>query len=233
MRVLVARPRDGGDRTAARLVALGHSALVAPVLEIRPSGEPPPAIRPDAIAVTSAHAVPALGLWRERFAGVPVFAVGDATARALREAGIADVTVAGADGAALAASIAAALARNGTILHAAGRDRRPEPRRSLLAAGFSAETWECYAAEAVPALPAHLATALADGSLHAALHYSRRSAETLCRLADAAGLNAALRGLRHVCLSTEVSAGLEPLDPADLSVAAQPTEDALFEALGR
>ena len=42
MRVLVTRPRAQAEATAARLAALGHVALVAPLLEIVRTAERPP-----------------------------------------------------------------------------------------------------------------------------------------------------------------------------------------------
>ena len=42
MRVLVLRPADGARRTAARLAALGHEAICAPLIETVATGENPP-----------------------------------------------------------------------------------------------------------------------------------------------------------------------------------------------
>ncbi|MET0527101.1 MAG: uroporphyrinogen-III synthase, partial [Microvirga sp.] len=43
MRVLVTRSPDDAERTAARLAALGHEALIAPVTRIVPTGDAAPA----------------------------------------------------------------------------------------------------------------------------------------------------------------------------------------------
>ena len=56
MRILVTRPREQGEATAARLAALGHEALVAPLLTIVPTSGFPPAGPCDALIVTSANA---------------------------------------------------------------------------------------------------------------------------------------------------------------------------------
>ncbi|WP_298213574.1 uroporphyrinogen-III synthase, partial [Acidocella sp.] len=80
MRLLVTRPEPGASATARRLAALGHSPVLLPCLAITPL---PARLseRPAALIVTSGQAVPALPA---RLAGVPVYAVGDATAARLR-----------------------------------------------------------------------------------------------------------------------------------------------------
>lgn len=106
MRVWVTRARPGADRTARAVAEMGHEAMVAPVLEVHDLPvDPPPSV--EALAFTSANAVAAWArLTSERSSRV--FAVGDATATAAREAGFADVRSAAGDGAALADLIAQA-----------------------------------------------------------------------------------------------------------------------------
>ena len=203
MRVLVTRPEPGATATAARLAGLGHEPLAAPVTRIRATGAPPPAGPFDALIVTSANAVAAL----DRLGGartLPAFVVGARTAERVAAAGFADVTWR-EDAGALAQAIVGRVPPGSALLHAAGRDRRPEPAATLGAAGFRLAVWEVYAAEALDRLPAAIATALDGGRIDAALHYSRRSAEILCRLVRQAGRQEAFRRLDHLCISREVA----------------------------
>ena len=117
MRVLVVRPEADARRTAARLAARGHEAIVAPVLRIEATGEPAPESPFDAVAVTSMNAVPALASIRDRIAGAPLFAVGRRTADAMAAAGLPGVQVAQGDGASLAGLVAATIPAGGTVLH--------------------------------------------------------------------------------------------------------------------
>jgi len=106
VRVWVTRARPGADRTARAVADLGHEPILAPVLEVHdlPVDPPPSATT---LAFTSANAVAAWArLTSERSSRV--FAVGDATATAAREAGFDDVRSAAGDGAALADLIAQA-----------------------------------------------------------------------------------------------------------------------------
>jgi uroporphyrinogen-III synthase len=230
MRVLVGRPQDDAERTAAALAARGHEAVIAPVLHIATTNEAPPAGTFDGIVVTSANAVPALASRRRLFAEASLFAVGQRTAAALREAGLGDAVTAEGDARSLSALIRRSAPTGARLLHVAARDRKAEPRASLAAAGFRVETWTAYEALAVPHLPVVALCALREGRLDAALHYSRRSAEILIRLADEADVTARLRALANVCLSADVAAPLEAAG-ANVAVAARPDETALLAVL--
>ncbi|MCJ2014321.1 uroporphyrinogen-III synthase [Methylobacterium sp. J-076] len=230
MRVWVARPEPGASRTGAALAGLGHAALVAPVLAVRPVGEPPPAGPFEGIVLTSANAVPALGA---DFRGVPVFAVGARTAERAAAAGLGPVTEGPGDGAGLAALVRGRLKPGARLLHAAGAERKPEPAAALEAAGFRLVTHVAYRAEPVPRLPDPVGAALAAEGLEAALHYSHRSAEAAASLCEAAGLGGAFRALDHYCLSADVARALEVAGVPVHFVAAYPRESALLDGLSR
>lgn len=229
MRVLVCRPAAQANRTASRLAELGHRPILAPILTIVPTQASPPSGAPDALLVTSRNAVAALAPHRARFATARVFAVGPRTAAALTEAGFDDVRVASGDGASLAAAVIAATVPGARLLHVAGRDRRPEPARSLREAGRHVDIWEAYAAEPAAILPEAARTTLAAGEVDAVLHYSVRSAELLARLVREAGLVAPFAGLRHLCLSAAVAEALREMPY--LAIAAEPREDRLLALL--
>ena len=231
MRVLVVRPLAQGEATARRLRLAGHEPLAAPILDIETIASTPPDAAPAALVVTSANAVAAAGGWLESHRHLPAFAVGGQTARALRRAGSVEVVASDGDGEALARAIAAAVPCGSTLLHLAGRDRRPEPGRSLAAAGYDLVVWEVYVARPARTLPRSIAEALRERALDAVLHYSRRSARTLMALADEAGLADALASPVHVCLSQDVADELAAWAPPRVAIAAARTEAALLGAL--
>ena len=77
MRVLLTRPIDDARRSATRLRALGHQAVLSPVIEIvaLPCVLPRQAF--EAVALTSAHAAQFLSPADiARLASLPAFAVG-------------------------------------------------------------------------------------------------------------------------------------------------------------
>jgi uroporphyrinogen-III synthase len=230
MRVLVTRPQDDAGRTAAALRARGHEAVIAPVLRIEMTGEQPPGEAFDAVVVTSANAIPALVSLGTRFQNIPLFAVGERTAAAARVAGFGNVAAADGDARSLSELIARSAPAAARVLHVAGRDRKAEPHASLAAAGFLVATWTAYAAVAASRLPPLALRTLHDGTLDAALHYSRRSAEILLRLAQDVDVTQPFLKLRHVCLSADVAAPLQAAG-ADVAVARRPDEEALLAVL--
>src|SRR5438552_14106506 len=95
LRALVTRPRAEAAELAESLAARGIEAIVEPLLEIRYHDAAAPDLSGiQAILCTSANGVRALArLSDER--GVPVLAVGEATAARARAAGFAQVESAG------------------------------------------------------------------------------------------------------------------------------------------
>src|SRR5215203_1085450 len=134
MRVLVTRPREQGERTAERLLALGHEPFCAPLLTIRPTLQPAPSGGFDALIVTSANAIATLISWPHA-RSLPVYAVGAQTAALVREAGFETVRAAEGDASSLAGLVRRSEAAGARLLHIAGRDRKPEPQAALARAG--------------------------------------------------------------------------------------------------
>ena len=233
MRIWVARAEPAASRTAARLLALGHDPLLAPVLVVADTGSAPPSGPFDAVVITSANAVPPLAA--AGLAAAPIFAVGTSTARAARTAGIVQVVAAGGDALSLAALVRDRLAKDARLLHVAGADRKPQPAEALRQAGYRLTVWTAYAAKPVAVLPSAVAAGLsAPGpKLDAALHYSRRSAEIALALATEAGCAAAFARLAHFCLSPDVAAPLVEAGIPAHFVPARPDEDGLLAGLPR
>jgi len=230
MNVLVTRPEGDAARTAQALRARGHTVLVAPLMRMETIegafGGPFAAV-----LLTSANAARALtqrgqaGLTR-----LPVFTVGARTAQAARESGFTQVE--SADGA-LGDLVRLVTARRpgGRLLYLAGEDRAGDLAGDLAAHGIAVETAVVYRTAPVDTLPAEVVRALREERIDAALHYSRRSALTLLRLAgEVRLLNAAVK-LAHYCLSDDVAAVLRESGAGHVVAAPVPTEDALFDLL--
>lgn len=222
MRLLVTRPEADAVRTAQALRAGGHEVVVAPLLRVE-------AIEADfggsfdAVLMTSANAARAVALHPRagEVVGLPCLTVGDRSAEAARVAGF--TRVESADGA-LADLVRLATQSHATrLLYLAGEDRAGE----LAGRGLVVETVVVYRAVALETLPAEITRAQLDG----VLHYSRRSAATLLRLAGPAGALNALLGLPHYCLSAEVAAPLREAGAPRIAVAASPSESALLTLL--
>lgn len=247
MRVLVLRPREAGARTAQALAARGHEAILAPLLAPAPAGAPLPEGQFDALLATSAQAFEGQAFAqapKDRLAalrGLPIHVVGARTAEAARAAGFHAIGFVEPDAARLAARLTGVAAPS-RLLYLAGVERKSGLENALAKAGSQVVAWEVYDARTLERLPEAARLALETGGADAALHFSKRSAQTFCALASDAGLRAQAARLRHVAISADAAAGLADLSPADLSpadpapidlrVAATPDLAGMLAALG-
>ena len=118
--MLVLRPEPGASATVNRARAAGFEATAVPLFEIEPvAWQAPDPGGFDALLLTSANAVRFGGAGLEDLRPLPVYAVGEATAKAAREAGF-DIAATGDAGVdRLLASLDSGL----RLLHLCGADR--------------------------------------------------------------------------------------------------------------
>lgn len=230
-RVLVTRPWAEGRALTARLDRMGVEPVLAPVIAVEalPVVLPPEPI--DALLVTSAHAAAGLSAQnRQALEAKPVFAVGAATAAAMRRDGFADVRVAGGDVAALVGLVRLTHPRRARLLYLCGRVRKPELAEALAADGHAIAAVESYEARPVAWGP-ETVVQLREAPPLAALHFSRRSATLFADAASRAGLGDVLKRAVHLCLSDDIAQALRFWAPEGVLVARRPTTDSLLQAL--
>ncbi len=229
-RVLVTRPEPQATATAALLAARGHLPFKCPLARIeRLAASLPSADEVDAVLLTSANAVHALTPYR----GLPVFTVGDSTARAARAAGVRQVTAADGDWRSLARLLAgpAGPGRGARLLHLAGAEVRGDLPGAARAAGLRFERRLVYAARARDWLDPPTIGLLARGELDAALFFSPAHATIWRRLIERAALTDRLFPICAIALSAAVGEPLAGLPWRALGVAAAPEVAALIDRL--
>lgn len=231
MRIFVFRPPAEAERTAAALRVHGYEPVPAPLFAVSRLPEPAPEGPFAALVLTSGNAVAALADLPASMRSLPVFSVGSRTASKVREAGFAESRSAGGNRDDLIALVRDTLPVPARVLLIVGRDRHEDVGERLSQAGCEVATWVAYAAEAVPAFPEQAATALREGGVEGALHYSARGARTCLALAREAGVLAPLLDLTHVVLSVDVAAPLIAAGASTVLVAEHPEEAALLAAL--
>ncbi|WP_395697992.1 uroporphyrinogen-III synthase [Methylocella sp.] len=239
MLVLLTRALDEAMRTAAKLFAVGHHAILSPVLEMTPTGAPWPPGAVDGIIATSTQAFELLSdgegaLSPEARRLVPVYVVGERTEAAARERGFLGRIVVEQDARDLAANLVAALAVSpagppARFVYLAGRDRKPDLEAAVRAAGHEVATVEVYVAQAAEELDEEAAALLEVDRIGAALHYSRRSVEIFLKLAAQAEID--VSGAHHVAISPDAAAPLEAAGLPHVHVAAAPREQAMLDLL--
>lgn len=231
MRLLVTRPQPGAGDTARRLAALGHDAIVDPMLRVAQTHAPLPTGDFTAIAFTSVNGVKALDGHAEkiRVRHLPAFAVGSRTAQAARAAGFADVTDCAGDVIALGAALKA-LPPGSRVLHAAGAERAGDLEGDLAPADISLALAVLYRTLPADQLAPETIAALKSGAVAAALHYSARTVESLLEATARGDVTGPFLALRQLCLSHAVAAPLRALG-ATTEVSQTPDEDALLTLL--
>ena len=219
-RIAITRAQPEAQRTAEKLAALGAEPIIAPLLEVKERTFDTDLGGVQALLFTSANGVRASArIVADR--ALPALTVGDATARAAREAGFSDVRSAGGDVAALSALANASLdASAGTLLYLSGADVAADLVGWLIAAGFSATRRIVYEARVVAALPG-----VYNEPLDIIAFHSARAARAFAALgAPNAGR------LIAACISPAVAAAAAKAKWARVVVASAPQEEALWRA---
>jgi len=241
MAVLVTRPYPDDETTATALRARGFEVLRAPMLRFEPVAFRDDAdARYGAIIVTSANALRAIAshLAGSRLLKLPLFAVGEHTASAARDAGFAEVIAAKGDAGALRDLVLAAvksklLKKASTFLYLAGADLARDLAGELGEKGFTVVTHTTYRMIPASSLPREICDAFVANRIEAVLHYSRRSARAFLDAARSGGVEISALALPQCCISPTVAAVLRDAGATQVIAAAQADENALFEALGR
>jgi uroporphyrinogen-III synthase len=241
MAVLVTRPHPDDEVTAGNLQARGFDVLRAPMLrfESLPFRDDDEA-QYDAVIVTSANALRAVEsqLRGHRLIKLPLFAVGEHTAAAARNAGFGQVTAATGSAHALLDLVlksvkAKQIKKSATLLYLAGADLAHDLAGQLGEHGFTVAMHTTYRMLPASSLPPEVCDAFMAGRIEAVLHYSRRSARAFLDAARAAGVEISALALPQCCISPNVAAILHDAGATQVTAAASPDENALFEALAR
>jgi len=234
LRALVTRPRAEAESLAAALAARGIEAIIEPLIEIHYRSEPVPDLAGvQAILCTSANGARALArVTGER--ALPLFAVGEASAARARDEGFARVESAGGSLADLAGLARGRLQpAEGRLLHVAGSDVAGDLAGALGAMGFTVDRAVLYEARPAAGLSGACVRALTAGIVDFALFFSPRTALIFARLAERAGVVAALGPVTAISISAAADAALGPLGLRERHIAERPDQPALLAALDR
>jgi uroporphyrinogen-III synthase len=196
--LLIVRPEPGAAATAKRAVAEGWQGVISPIFAIEQvAWSAPDAARYDALIVTSANAVRQAGPVLIRYQSLPVYAVGGATARALKRAGFKTIRTGRGD----VTALLALAAEDGvaSALHLAGADHRDADHDAI-----RLDRHIVYRSAPLPALNRSAIDMLTRGGAIVLLH-SGRAAQHFAELCDHHGIlrsKVAVAGLSPVILDS-------------------------------
>lgn len=232
MRVLVTRPEPDAGEIAARLAAMGHEAVVDPLLEVELL---PPA--PDllsgaaALVVTSRNALRALAESPALATALqlPVYVVGPGTDEVARSLGFTRAAKGAGAARDLVPLVAAAVRSHpGAIHYLAGEALSFDLAAALRAAGCEVCQTTVYRTVEASSLSARTLDLFRRSAIDAVLMMSPRTAACYCDLVLAAGIAHAVRAVPHLCLSPRVADALARLALDDVRSAARPTTEELL-----
>jgi uroporphyrinogen-III synthase len=227
MRIAITRPEEDAAPLKARLEALGHDVIAAPLLAIEPrDGVSVPDRNWQAIAVTSANGIRTLPDL-PHLKSIRMLTVGPQSLKAALAAGF-NAEAHGGDVHGLAAYIREHLdPAHGPILYLSGAETAADLELQLKEAGYDCQRLVLYDAVPADSLGA-VNDALRNGQMDAVMLYSPRTARIWRRLVERALPSGQVPMPLHLCLSRNVAAVLPEAWPR---VVAQSPDEAAMMAL--
>jgi uroporphyrinogen-III synthase len=232
MKLLLTRPLEASSELSAALIAEGHSVLCSPLLDIVFRDQVTLDLQDvQAFIVTSANGLKALATKTER-RDLPMYCVGDKTAREAIKAGFTSVKSADGDVDALYQLIIYQADRNkGVLLHAGGARLAGDLKSLLEKEGFSYRREILYDANEAKALTPDAVDAIKAEKLDGVLLFSPHTAKVFAKVLEAQNLEAHIQKLDAWCLSQNVADELAAGPFANIYVARHPSEQALLDLI--
>lgn len=245
MRVVVTRPEPGCSRTVALLKERGHDGVPMPltrIVDLLSGAEEIDTYRAGATVVTSANAIRAwqrLGLGAKHLER-PLYAVGERTGQAARDAGFPDVRIGGGDGALLAETIqqdiasgVLAVSMEAPLLYAAGRTRHSRFEVALAAGKTPFRPVELYDIVELSYSTDFEKKVFPEDEPVAVLLYSRKAAELLFKAIPPDHRGNMLNKCKFFCMSANVVNAIPTQFRDRALAAAHPDENHLLSLLDR
>ena len=192
-RLIVLRPEPGASTTIGRAAAMGIEAVAMPLFTVEPvEWAVPEAAAFDALLLTSANAVRHGGEGLRELRGLPVHAVGEASAEAAREAGF-DVASSGDSG---VQRLLGSIEPGVRLLHLCGEHRTEADAQQRITAIAVYRSTELAAPEDLTRI---------EGQTVAV--HSPRAGQRLAQLAQEAGLDTRMVRIAAISEAAATAAG--------------------------
>ena len=231
MKILVTRPQPQADKTAQKLIAMGHDVIVEPMLSFqRLTVDGDVAGDAKAIAATSARAIEALvfnGLVSQ-LQHLPLYCVGEATARAAEASGFQKVFQAGGDVDSLSKLIVDSN-QDAPVFYPAAVDRSGDLAGQLEQQGIACRMVEIYQMAAATGFSEKTREQIQSQTVDYALFYSLRTIQIFLSLSNLEKTTVFLNSMKALCVSKRVAEHAGAF--GEVFTAKTPNEDSLLELL--
>jgi uroporphyrinogen-III synthase len=231
--VLNTRPLEDAVELNERLLQLGLTVVSEPLLQISFFEKSTPDLEKfEALIFTSRNGLRAFGRVSAQ-RNIPIFAVGDSTARLAREVGFQQVLSADGDVESLAALIVGAMEPlSGPLLHVAGSVTAGDLCGKLQRLGYAIVRDVMYESRMSEELSTRTIQMIRNGAVDYVALFSPRTARTFARLAEHSGIFEHCRDMSVICLSPVVAAAINGMPWRQILIAREPKFEALIELFG-
>jgi uroporphyrinogen-III synthase len=216
--LIIVRPEPGNSATSAKARERGLQVESFPLFEtVAMAWNPPDPVRYVGIIITSANAARLAGPDLQRYIHLPLYAVGDVTADATREAGFVSIVSGDGDVERLLGKIATLGLHR--LLHLAGADYH-----DFAPHGVEIERQIVYASNAIAPAPELLAVLRQGGVV---MLHSPRAGRELAGLVEAHDIDPSRLSLAAISANAAEAAGT---GWGEIKIAARPHDKALLDS---
>ena len=231
-KILITRAEPAASRTEFELSRQGHTAVKLPIFKVKDTGKPVPQIGFSGLIFTSRNAVDTLYNrgWSVENSDVPVFCVGENTAKAAAVFGFNDIQTGNGTAKSLAELIAKfGLPANSRLLYPAASDHRFDFGLALKPHDLLIETLEIYEIRKLLPSKLELEKVFEQAAGGAALIYSARSAAHLSDLVKLNGLESSLSSLTCIAISGAATEPVNVFPWRKIVIAPSPDESTMIQ----
>jgi len=236
MRLIITRPSEDAERQAAQIRALGHEALIFPLLEI--TYPPLTPLRLDgvqALIATSRNALRGLSHNKsfEAAKTSPIFCVANKTAELARQMGFQHVISGSGTAKDMVPLITHAMRPDaGALLYLTGRHLAFDLETPLVKAGFAVPRVIVYEADQIDDDSAKELARTIRAGVDGVLLMSPRSAAIFVSLVKSFKLMREVRAITCYCYSEAIAEPLGEIEGLTIAVSSHPTEDEMLDLIG-
>ena len=232
MRILITRPLTESLICSERLIALGHSVIIEPLLTINFNQKQTISLGGIyAILITSGNGVRALAL-ATLIRDIPLYVVGAVTAKIAMEARFSKIVAANSSVNSLFNLVIDQVKHDsGKLLHITGPEVKGDLVANLERLGYNVERRVLYGRTLAAAFTTKAYKALDNDLIDAVLFFSQSAAKVFVKLIIGENLATKISNLVLFCSSSDIAKELEGLESKLIIVTSEPTTESMIKQI--
>lgn len=233
MHILLTRPYAKSLETKRQLEEIGCRVSIQPVLDISPVKHSSDIYRNSkALILTSFHASSQISQREEIDKNMTIFAVGEATARPLHDAGFKNVYAAEGNAQSLLPIIREHFRpEDGLITYLSGWHITQDLAKALAMNGHEAQRVVIYKANLINDISPLTKAEIQRQEIDCVILMSNRSAHQFCKMCYEAKIIKHLSRITALTMSEEIAKSIENIKWKDIKIAQEPSMNSIIETL--